>query len=146
MAIYHQQSFFPAPTVISGLPAGARPILKACGQAIWTQPSPDIPKGYIQFTFQQGIKEVFAHIPPLCWEPYRHHIVFLDHFNFLDGCSISTYRYLDFEGRNIFVQQQAYHFEDILCHWPALSSFILTPHSPFNPFGLIPIIPDDLPL
>ena len=82
----------------------------------------------------------------MCWEPYRHHIVFLDHFDFLDSRTISIFGYLDFEGRSIFVRRQTYHFEDILCYWPSLSSFMLTPCLPFNPLGVTPIIPDDLPL
>jgi len=144
--VYHKQSFIPAPTVVSGLSAGAQPTLVACAKAICTQPTPDIPLGYIRFTYQQGIKEMFARIPPLCWEPYRHHVVFLDHFDFLNGRTISVFGYLDFEGRHIFVRRQTYHFEDLLRHWPSLTSFILAPRLPFNPLGITPVIPDNHPL
>ena len=45
--IYHHQAFSPAPTVVVGLPAGARPIIKACAQAVRVEPSPDIPLGLL---------------------------------------------------------------------------------------------------
>ncbi len=100
--LYHHQAFSPAPTVIIGLPAGACPIIKACGQAVRIEPSPDIPLGYIRLAFQRGIWEAFTHIPPYCHEAYRGHLVLLDHFNFLDRWTISTYGYLEFEGRAHF--------------------------------------------
>src|SRR6266404_8126477 len=126
--IYHQQAFSPAPTIIVGLPAGAHPIIKACMQAVRIKPSPDIPLGYIWFSFQRGIREAFTHIPPYCCEASRGHLVLLDHFNFLNRWTISTNGYLEFEGRHIFIHQQSYHFKDILCyspHGPHLSTFIL---------------------
>ena len=46
-AIYHHQTFSPAPTIVVRLPAGARPVIKACAQAIQIEPSLDIPVGYI---------------------------------------------------------------------------------------------------
>ncbi len=144
--IYHHQAFSPAPTIVIRLPAGARPIIKACAQAVQVEPSPDIPLGYIWFSFQRGIREAFTPIPPYCREAYRGHLVLLDHFNFLDRRSISTYGSLQFEGWHIFVRRQYYHFEDILCHWPRLGLFILTPRTPFDPFGHIPVTLDDSPL
>ncbi len=144
--LYHHQAFSPAPSVVVGLPAGAHPTIKACAQAIRIEPSPDIPLGYIRFSFKQGIKEAFTPIPPFCREAYRGHLVLLDHFDFLDGRSISTYGSLQFEGQHIFVHRQYYHFEDILRYWPHLGSFILTPRTPFDPFGHIPVTLDDTPL
>ncbi len=144
--VYHHQVFSPAPTIVVGLPAGARPKIKACAQAIRVDPSPDIPLGYIRFSFARGIREAFTPIPPFCREAYRGHLVLLDHFDFLDGRSISTYGSLQFEGRHIFVRPQYYHFEDILRHWPRLGLFILTPRAPVDPFGYIPVTLDDSPL
>ncbi len=144
--IYHHQAFSPASTVVVGLPAGARPIIKACAQAVHIKPSPDIPLGYIRFSFQRGIREAFTPIPPYCRKAYRGHLVLLDHFDFLDRQMISTYGSLQFEGRHIFVRRQYYHFEDILCYWPHLSTSIFTPRMPFDPFGHIPVTLDDSPL
>ncbi len=144
--IYHHQAFSPTPTVVVRLPAGACPIIKACTQAVHIEPSPDIPLGYIRFSYQRGIREAFTPIPPYCCEAYRGHLVLLDHFDFLDRRSISTYGSLQFEGRHIFVCRQYYHFEDILCHWPCLGLFILTPRTPVDPFGFIPVTLDDSPL
>ncbi len=146
MTLYHHQAFSPTPTIIVGLPAGARPIIKACGQAVQIKPSLDIPLGYIRFMFQRGIREAFMPIPPYCRKAYRGHLVLLDHFDFLDGWTISTYGSLHFEGRHIFVCHQYYHFEDILHYWPCLATFIFTPHTPFDPFGHIPVTLDNIPL
>jgi len=72
VAIYHHQAFSPAPTVIVRLPAGTCPVIKACGQAVRIKPSPDIPLGYIRFSFQQGIREAFTPIPPTIMRPTEH--------------------------------------------------------------------------
>jgi hypothetical protein len=73
-------------------------------------------------------------------------LVILDIHDILDGRRIHTYGFLRFDSGQIFIDNQAYHFEDSVWTNPLLLRYILSPCLPLDSFAYIGATADTAPL
>ena len=119
------------------------PPLYVCSQAIIHPPEQDTPLGYIQYTFQIGIKQAFDQVPILGRRAYKETLVVLEVLDFLDGQVITQSGYLSSGDREqedtIYVTGGEYQFEDRLWAHPSLLAFAFCPYLSVDPFDLVSV-------
>ena len=122
------------------------PALAVCSKAIRTPGCNDFPLGHVKYSFATSIVETFAKYPDIVRNAFSDSLAVLEVVDLLDGRSITTYGYLKFRDRNIFLVDQCYHCEDTARNYPHLLAYTFTPRIPADPFSFLRAHPDNLPL
>ena len=122
------------------------PSITLCAKIGLHPSSPLFPFGYIETSFIDSIKHLFAQFPPVWLQYFEDVQVPLLAYDFLDGRLITITGHLHFTEDGIFVVNRLSRVEDILRTRPDLARFCCTPRSPLNPF--LHVFPPraDLPL
>ena len=117
-----------------------------CSHLVRFESSPGIPHRYIKYDFKRGIEEMFRHLGPGERSGYKGALVVLAIYDFLDGRCITVYSFLILDITSTYIKWQSYHCEDLLRTHPRLFAYMLTPRLPLDPFSLVTVHPETIPL
>ena len=141
---HHTSTIVPTDAYQAGL--FSIPALTVCAYAGLSEPTLDIPLGYIHYSFRTSIKQLFTRLPLYTRLCFSGALVISEVHDFLDGRRILTYGYLRFDGPHIFIADQAHYFEDAVRAFPVLYRYSLSLRLPLDPFNFIQFFSDILPL
>jgi hypothetical protein len=122
------------------------PSLYVCCRAGLTFPTPDLPLGFITYSFRHSIRETFSKHGSLVRNVFTHSLVVTEVYDFLDGRRIICYGKLSFNQGAIYIIDPAFHFEDIARQYPQLLRHCISPRIPADPCFFIRTFPDVSPL
>jgi len=116
---------------------GALPPVHVCAKVGKHPWSPNFPFGYIETTFLDLIKFVFACFPPLWLAHFEGALVPLVMYDFLDGRTAILCGHLHFTEQGILFINRSTRITDLLHTDPQFSCFVPTPCVPARPFDFI---------
>ena len=104
------------------------------------------PFGYIESSFIDSIKFLFAQFPRHWIDHFEGVLVPLLSYDLLDGRIATVVGRLHFDKGDIYCIDRHTRTEDLLCTHPNLASFVCTPRVPTRPFLHITPPPVEVPL
>jgi hypothetical protein len=120
--------------------------LTICSHLVCFELSPGVPLGYIKYDFQKGIEEKFRHLGPGERSGYEGALIILAIYDFLDCRHVTVYGFLVLDITSTYVKWQSYHCEDLLCTYPGLFAYTLSPLLPLDPLSFVAVHPKTIPL
>ena len=107
---HHTSTIIPTDAYQAGL--FSIPTLTTCADAGLSEPTVDVPLGYIHYSFRALVKRLFTPFPLYTHLCFTGALVISEVHDFLNGHRIFTYGFLHFDSPNIYISDQAYYFDN----------------------------------
>ena len=118
--------------------------LAICAHASLLPPTPDLPLGYICFTYHPSLRATLQNLPHYACLCFSGTLAVTDVFDFLDGRRIISYSYIGVDPSGVGLSNQTCHLEDAARLHHHLLRYTLAPRLPLDPLPHVCVVPDGL--
>ena len=119
-------------------------VLAICAHTGLLPPTPDLPLGYICFTYRPSLHAALQNLPHYARLCFSGALAVTDVFDFLDGRRIISYGYISVDPSDVGLSNQTCHLEDAARLHHHLLRYTLVPRLPLDPLPHVRVVPDGL--